>query len=61
MSRSGTFIVSGEEGGRKSFRYEEIDRSYRIRAHKDMFIHFLEPLKEDLLRRDREREEEQKA
>ena len=50
-----------EEGGRKSFCYEEIDRSYRIRAHKDMFVHFLEPLKEDLLRRDREREEEQKA
>lgn len=39
------------DGGRKSFRLDEIDRSYLIRSHKDMFIHFLEPLQMDLDRR----------
>ena len=41
-----------EEGGRKSFTYEEIDKSYEIRSHKDMFIHYLEMLQKDLEERD---------
>ena len=41
-----------EKGGRKSFTYQEIDRSYAVRAHRDMLIHYLEPLKKDLERKD---------
>lgn len=40
-----------EEGGRKSFTYEEIDKSYAIRAHRDMYVHYLEPLQHDLERK----------
>lgn len=35
-------------GGKKSFRIDEIDRDYIIRSHKDMLVHFLEPLERDL-------------
>ena len=31
-----------EAGGRKSFTYDEIDHSWRIRAHRDMLVHYLE-------------------
>lgn len=37
-----------EEGGRKSFTYDEIDKSYRLRSHKDMLIHYLEGIQRDL-------------
>ncbi len=37
-----------EEGGRKSFHYDELDQRYLLRAHKDMFVHFLEALQLDL-------------
>ena len=40
------------DGGRKSFTYEEIDKSWRIRSHRDMYVHYLEQLKRDLDRRD---------
>lgn len=39
------------EGGRKSFTYEEIDRDFQIRSHRDMMVHYLEPLQKDLERR----------
>lgn len=42
-----------EDGGRKSFTYEEIDHSYLIRTCRDMYIHYLEPLQKDLNRRDK--------
>lgn len=41
-----------EEGGRKSFTYEEVDKSYRIRRYRDVFVHYLEMLQKDLERRD---------
>lgn len=41
-----------EEGGRKSFTYEEVDREYAVTGKKDMFVHYLEPLQKDLERRD---------
>ncbi|HIT42844.1 MAG TPA: Holliday junction resolvase RecU [Candidatus Caccovicinus merdipullorum] len=41
-----------ETGGRKSFTYQEIDPSYRIRAHRDMLVHYLEPLSRDLERKE---------
>ncbi len=37
-----------EEGGRKSFTYEEIDHSWKIRAHRDMLVHYLEMIARDL-------------
>ena len=44
-----------EDGGRKSFTYDEIDRSYRIRHHAgDMPVHYLETLARDLEEQDSE-------
>ncbi len=40
-----------EDGGRKSFTYEEIDHSFAIRAHRDMYVHYLEVLQMDLDRK----------
>lgn len=40
-----------EDGGRKSFTYEEIDHSFAIRAHRDMYVHYLEALQMDLDRK----------
>ena len=42
-----------QNGGKKSFNIQEIDLNYRIRSHKDMFVHYLEPLQRDLDERDR--------
>lgn len=42
-----------ENGGKKSFNYNEIDHNYLIRSLKDMFVHYLEPLQRDLDERDR--------
>ncbi len=39
-------------GGRKSFRYEEIDESYRITNHGSFIVPFLDTLQIDLDRRD---------
>jgi len=41
-----------EAGGRKSFTFDEIDRTYRIRVEQHLFIHFLEALQLDLLSRE---------
>lgn len=43
-----------QEGGRKSFTYEEVDKSWRIRSVRDMFVHYLEPLNRDLELREEE-------
>lgn len=40
------------EGGRKSFRYEELDSSYKIRAHSGVMVHYLEQMQKDLSERD---------
>ena len=40
-----------EEGGRKSFTYEEIDHDFTVRPHRDMYVHYLEVLQKDLNRR----------
>ncbi len=42
------FWDRSEEGGRKSFRYEEIDLSYRIRQHDAFLVPYLDTLKKDL-------------
>lgn len=41
-----------ESGGRKSFTYEEVDKSWRITAKRDMLVHYLEMLQRDLQERD---------
>ncbi len=43
-----------EDGGRKSFTYDEVDKSYRIYSRRDILVHYLEPLKLDLDRREEE-------
>ena len=44
-----------EEGGRKSFTYEEVvPRAWKIRSHRDMFVHYLEELQMDLDRKEKE-------
>lgn len=39
------------DGGRKSFTYEEIDKTYQIHAHRDILVHYLETIQLDLSRR----------
>lgn len=40
-----------KNGGRKSFTYDEIDHSWRIRSVREILVHYLEPLAKDLERR----------
>lgn len=37
-----------EDGGRKSFTYDEVDKDYQIRAHRDILVHYLEAMQRDL-------------
>lgn len=39
------------DGGRKSFRYEELDQTYIIRSHSGVMLHYLEQIKLDLSER----------
>lgn len=48
------FWARMEAGGRKSFTYGEVDKDFKIRSHRDMLVHYLEPLQADLERRWRE-------
>ena len=41
-----------EQGGRKSFTYEEVDKDFRIGHHRDILVHYLEMIQKDLDRRD---------
>ncbi len=43
-----TFWQRMKMGGRKSFTYEEIDRSWQIGRQRDVLVHYLEMLKKDL-------------
>ena len=38
------FWERGQNGGRKSFTYEEIDKDYRIKSSKGILVHYLETL-----------------
>ncbi|MCI8837167.1 MAG: Holliday junction resolvase RecU [Hungatella sp.] len=40
-----------EQGGRKSFTYDEMDKSWRIGRQRDVLVHYLEMLQRDLERR----------
>ncbi|MDO4632303.1 MAG: Holliday junction resolvase RecU [Eubacteriales bacterium] len=41
-----------ENGGRKSFRFEEIDQSFRLQSKSGVLVPFLEGVKRDLMLRD---------
>jgi recombination protein U len=41
-----------KDGGRKSFTYDEMDKSYEVHAKKDILVHYLEALQKDLEQRD---------
>lgn len=41
-----------QKGGRKSFRFDELDPHYQISTHTSVFIHYLEMLNQDLENRD---------
>lgn len=41
-----------EKGGRKSFRFEELDPHYQISTHNGVFVHYLEMINQDLENRD---------
>lgn len=48
-----TFWKRMEEGGRKSFTYDEVvPDSFPVRAHRDMLVHYLEALQLDLDRKE---------
>lgn len=46
------FFRRSENGGRKSFRFDEIEKEYRISTNKGVPIHYLEMLSKDLENRD---------
>ena len=37
-----------EDGGRKSFTYDEVDKRFRVRGCRDMLVHYLEQIQMDL-------------
>lgn len=45
-----------KNGGRKSFRYDELEARYQISTYDGVMIHYLDMLKQDLEERDREQE-----
>lgn len=47
------FWDRGQSGGRKSFRYEELDQNYKIRSHAGILVHYLEQLNKDLNEREK--------
>jgi recombination protein U len=45
------FWLRAKEGGRKSFRLEELDADYRISVKGQVFVHYLEAVQKDLEQR----------
>lgn len=46
------FWERAEKGGRKSFTYDELDKTWRISAGSGIPVHFLQQIQKDLLERD---------
>lgn len=46
------FWMRMQNGGRKSFTYEELDKSWRIGRQRDVLVHYLEMIQRDLGRRE---------
>ena len=47
------FWERAKKGGRKSFRYEELDEKYQISPYAGVMVHYLETLQMDLEERDK--------
>lgn len=47
------FWRRSENGGRKSFTYEEINKDFKIRSHSGIMVHYLETIQKDLAIRDK--------
>ena len=45
------FWDRGQNGGRKSFTYDELDKSYQIHSKQGIMVHYLEILQKDLNQR----------
>ena len=43
-----TFWKRAANGGRKSFTYDEVDKSYRINHGKGIMLHYLEMIQKDI-------------
>ena len=41
-----------QTGGRKSFTYDEMDKSWKIGRQRDVMVHYLEMVQKDLQRRE---------
>ena len=50
-----------ESGGRKSFTYDEMDRSWRIGRQRDVLVHYLKMIQKDLELREQKAAEEVRA
>lgn len=46
------FWERGQNGGRKSFTYDEIDKTYQIHSSRGIMVHYLETLQRDILSRE---------
>ncbi len=46
------FFNRAVNGGRKSFRYEELNQSYKIRSYAGVMVHYLEMINKDLSERE---------
>ncbi len=57
LSRLSAFWDRMKAGGRKSFRFDEIDPFYQIRSRGAVLVHYLEPLQKDLESRDVKRDD----
>ena len=40
------------QGGRKSFTFDELDKTYRVQLKKEVYVHFLEALQLDIISRE---------
>ena len=47
------FWKRAQDGGRKSFRYDELEKEYIVTASSGVYVHYLPLLQKDLLREDR--------
>lgn len=47
------FWDRANDGGRKSFRFSELDQDYIVKSSQGVYVHYLEVLQKDLLREDR--------
>lgn len=46
------FWMRMQQGGRKSFTYEELDKTLKVGHYRDILIHYLETIQRDLERRE---------